>query len=78
MTDDQQITVCPECDRADIRRRHPDKPVGPDVEARWHCKVCDARFDEPAERERHVDSTPRGLAGELAAAESLREVVGDD
>jgi len=73
-----QITVCPDCGDAGIRRRHPDKPVGPDVDARWRCKACGARFDAPAERASRQASPPRGLAGDLAAADSIEEAVSDD
>lgn len=73
-----EITVCPACDDAGIRRRHPDTPVGRDATAKWRCKACGHRFAEPATRRPQQESPPRGLAGELAAADTIAEALSDD
>ena len=48
------ITVCPECGSNHIERRSPGKGVGPSTtDHNWWCSTCEARFDEPHEREAH-------------------------
>jgi hypothetical protein len=77
MTD--TVAACPACDATDIYQRTgalPDVPREPEA---YYCERCGHNFDAPVERARAVeDYGVSGLAGELAAADSVDEVVGDD
>lgn len=79
---DWTTTVCRHCGSADIEVRSPARRYADAVSnPGWHCRECDARFDEPTERLRDRncrEGKPRGgLAAALYAADP-EEVGADD
>jgi len=81
MTDDT-VTACPKCDSVKIETRQPSTPVSnAAIEHEWRCADCGRSFDDPRERPPQNEAwaaSRSGLARELAEADSLEEVVGDD
>lgn len=56
---DETITVCPECDDAQITRATPSKPGGT-ADGTWFCSACRTHFDDPHERERKSNGAGHG------------------
>jgi transcriptional regulator with XRE-family HTH domain len=71
VTDGGTITVCPECDTPQIRRRTPDHPASASSSTkRWYCLNCQRSFDEPDERAPQATTGARsGLARKLDEAD---------
>lgn len=60
------MTVCPECDSAQIDRRTPGKPSETRGDKRWYCTNCQHRFDDAGTRDPIGDRTPTyGIARKL-------------
>lgn len=83
--DGGEITVCPQCDSADVSivsaRSAGD---GGPATGRYHCAACEGHFDEPAERPPESAPGRAGLAGFLANAppnadwDDLRRLWGEE
>jgi hypothetical protein len=68
VTDGGTLTACPACDSTAIKRRTPQKLDSPAHQTHdWVCLDCDARFDEPVERE---PKSQAGLSGTVAALDA--------
>jgi len=61
------VRVCPECDEAAVRTRHPEKPCSPtNDDSQYGCEQCGATFDEPVRRPKKTNREA-GSGSTLAA-----------